>query len=122
MENVLALLSAAAPLAILYGLYVLAQISQRFGVVTQRPPYYRAFYVAMAILLVPAAIRLLAPGLGENSEGQVGGDSTEALIYGGAFVIGLGIAIATAWQYWGWLIHAPEEHAAPGVKVAQHQK
>jgi len=109
VENVLVLLSIAAPLAILYSLYVLAQISQRFGAVTKRPPIYRLLYISMGLLLIPIAIRLLAPSLGEDGTGSIDARSSEALIYAAALIASLLLGLVTIWQYWGWLIHSHDE-------------
>lgn len=50
VQPILTLLSAVAPLALIVSLWVMAQISRRFGEVTHRPPLYRGFYVSMALL------------------------------------------------------------------------
>jgi hypothetical protein len=121
MENILALLSVAAPLALIYGLYVMAQISQRFGSVTKRPPYYRWFYVAMVLMLIPAAIRLLAPGIGDG--GVLDDGAAEAFLYTVPFAISLGVALAAAWRYWSWLIvHSQDEPGGGPAKAPSRRR
>lgn len=122
MDNVLALLSVAAPLAVIYGLYVMAQISQRFGTVTKRSPYYRWFYVAMALMLLPVAVRLLAPGMGEGGSGELDGSSTGAFLYTLPLVLSLAIALATVWRYWGWLIQSQDEPGGSTGKTPQRRR
>lgn len=122
MENVLVLLSMAAPLAVLYSLYVLAQISQRFGAVTKRPPIYRALYVAMGLLLIPIAIHLLAPSLGEGNTASIDIESSEALIYGTALIASLLLGLVTIWQYWGWLIHSQDEGLPSGGRATPRKR
>jgi uncharacterized membrane protein YphA (DoxX/SURF4 family) len=104
MGSLLTLLSAAAPLALIMMLWVMAQISRRFGEVTHRPPFYRGFYGAMVLLLVPLGVRLLAIG--------GSGDSTiEELLYNLPLVISMTLAVIIAWRYWGWLVYAREGQA-----------
>ena len=122
MENVLVLLSMAAPLAVLYSLYVLAQISQRFGAVTKRPPIYRVLYVAMGLLLIPIAIHLLAPSLGEGNTASIDIESSEALIYGTALIASLLLGLVTIWQYWSWLIHSQDEGLPSGGRAAPRKR
>ncbi|WP_162909481.1 hypothetical protein [Aggregatilinea lenta] len=120
MENVLALLSVAAPLALIYGLYVMAQISQRFGAVTKRPPYYRWFYVSMALMLLPVVMRLLAPGMGDD--GVIYDDSIDAFLVTIPLVLSLALALGTAWRYWDWLIHSQEEAGGPAARTPQRRR
>ncbi len=72
LNNVFTLLSTAAPLALMILLWVMAQISRRFGEVTHRPPHYRGFYVAHVLMFFPLAVRLLAIGLAEEQTEQPG--------------------------------------------------
>jgi hypothetical protein len=108
LNDVFILLSAAAPLALMLLLWVMAQISRRFGEVTHRPPLYRGFYVAGGLMIFPLGVRLLAIGLTENKQGDLGGNSLEALFHDLPFALGLTLAIIIAWRYWGWLIYARE--------------
>ena len=64
--DLLTLLGVAAPLATMMSLWILAQISRRFGEVTQRPPLYRGFYAALALWVFPLVTRLLAMGVDER--------------------------------------------------------
>ncbi len=122
MDNVLALLGVAAPLALIYGLYVMAQISQRFGSVTKRPPYYRWFYVSMALMLLPAAMRLLAPGTSDDGSGEIVESSIRAFLYTVPLVLSLAVALGAAWRYWGWLIHSQDESGGSTAKTSQRRK
>jgi hypothetical protein len=111
VENVFTLLSAAAPLALIIMLWVMAQISRRFGEVTHRPPLYRGFYGAMVLMAFPLVMRLLAIGLTEKERKDWGGNSLEALSHDLPLALGITLAVFIAWRYWGWLIYAREGQA-----------
>lgn len=108
LNNVFTLLSTAAPLALIILLWVMAQISRRFGEVTHRPPLYRGFYVAMFLMLFPLAVRLLAIGLAEEERNNLGGNSLEAVLHDLPLALGITLGVIVAWRYWGWLIYARE--------------
>jgi hypothetical protein len=108
LNNVFTLLSTAAPLALIILLWVMAQISRRFGEVTHRPPLYRGFYVAMILMLFPLVVRLLAIGLAEEARDDLGGNSVEALSHDLPLALGITLGVIIAWRYWGWLVYAHE--------------
>ena len=108
LNNGFTLLSTAAPLALIVMLWVMAQISRRFGEVTHRPPLYRGFYVAMALLLFPLVVRLLAIGLADGARKDLGGNSVEALFHDLPLALGVTLGVIIAWRYWGWLVYARE--------------
>lgn len=107
-SNLLTLLSVAAPLALIVLLWVMAQISRRFGEVTHRAPIYRGFYVALALVGLPFVIRLLAIGLTEEDCADLGGNELGAVLYDLPLLIGITLAVLIAWRYWGWLVYARE--------------
>lgn len=107
-NNLLTLLSIAAPLALMLALWVLAQISRRFGEVTRRPPHYRALYVAMGLMSLPLLVRLLTIGSDDEQIADLGGNSFEALLHDLPFALAIVLAVIITWRYWGWLIYASE--------------
>lgn len=105
IKSLLVLLSVLAPIALILSLWVMAQISRRFGEVTHRPPLYRGFYVAAVLLLFPVGARLLS--LGDDTPQY--GDTTEILIHDIPLALAITLAIIIAWRYWGWLVYTREE-------------
>ncbi|MBN2305306.1 MAG: hypothetical protein JXQ72_12545 [Anaerolineae bacterium] len=108
MTSLSMLLSAAMPLALLFGLWMLAQISRRFGEVTHRPPLYRGFYLAMVLLVLPLGVRLLAIGLTDDEIKDLGGGSSNAMLHDVPLALSVTVAVVIAWRYWGWLVYARE--------------
>jgi hypothetical protein len=108
LKNLAILLSAAAPLALMVSLWLLAQISRRFGEVTRRPPRFRLFYFSVGLMVLPALVRLLAIGMTEARRADLGGNSLEALVHDLPLALGITLALVIAWRYWGWLIYASE--------------
>lgn len=108
IDNLPTLLSAAAPLALMITLWVMAQISRRFGEVTHRPPLYRAFYVALALLVFPLVVRLLALGLTAQQIADLGGNTLEAALHDLPLAASITLAVVVTWRYWGWLVYARE--------------
>ena len=109
--DLLTILSIAAPLALMFALWVLAQISRRFGEVTLRPPHYRALYISMGLMSLPALVRLLTIGSSDDQLADLGGDSFEAILHDLPFALAIVLAIVIAWRYWGWLIYANENES-----------
>jgi hypothetical protein len=108
MNDLLTLFSTAAPAALIVTLWVMAQISRRFGEVTHRPPIYRGFYAALVLTIVPLVIRLLAIGLTKRETADLGGNTVETLLHDVPLAISVSLAVILAWRYWGWLIYARE--------------
>lgn len=102
------LLSVIAPLALMILLWVVAQISRRFGEVTHRPPIYRGFYVAMGLLLGPLVMRVVAVGLTEEDRAELGGNTIGTLLHDLPLAAAITLSVIVAWRYWGWLIYARE--------------
>lgn len=96
MNNILALLSLLGPISVIVALVVIAQLSQRLGAVTKRPPIYRWFYVSVALVAVSIVERLIT---------FVAPDSFNTpLLYDLPFAAALVIAVVIAWRYWSWLL------------------
>ncbi len=107
-DNLTTLLSASAPIALMITLWVMAQISRRFGEVTHRPPLYRGFYVALALLICPLVVRLLALGLTGDELADLGGNTLDALLHDLPLAASITLAVVITWRYWGWLVYARE--------------
>ncbi len=119
LKNFTILLSAAAPLALMVSLWLLAQISRRFGEVTRRPPRFRLFYVSVGLIVLPTLVRLLAIGMTEDQRADLGGNTLGALAHDLPLALGITLALVIAWRYWGWLIYASEgEPPAPDRRAA----
>ncbi len=110
VETLTTLLGVATPLALIVLLWVMAQISRRFGEVTHRPPLYRGFYAAMGLLFFPLVVRVVAVGLADGDRASLGGNSLGALLHDLPLVAAIIIALIVAWRYWGWLVYAREGH------------
>jgi hypothetical protein len=108
LTHIATLLSAAAPLALMVTLWVMAQISHRFGEVTHRPPLYRVFFVAIGLTVCPLVVRLLAIGLTDRQSADWGDNSLEAAIHDIPLVLAITLSVVVAWRYWGWLVYARE--------------
>lgn len=120
-SNSSTLLGAAAPLALMIALWVLAQISRRFGEVTRRPPHYRAFYVALGLMAPPLLVRLLAIGLSDRQHADLGGNALEAALHDVPLALGVGLAAFVAWRYWGWLLTTSESPPSPKSRPVPHR-
>lgn len=87
--------SVVGQIAFIYLLYIFAALSRRLGAVTKMKPYYRGFYLAMALVGVATfAAVLRRPG--EPAESYI-------LVYHAPLVLAGLISLAVAYRYWGWL-------------------
>lgn len=82
------------PLGVAVALTVLGLLSQRLGMVTKIPPYYRWFYVATGFMVVSIVSRLMYVGYP---------DERIVLAYTTTFAIGATLGLIVAWRYWSWL-------------------
>ena len=93
-------------LAVMYTLYILANLSQRLGAVTKITPYYRVFYVAIALLAVAllARVSLGSMVLSQVPGTDLSGTSPVTLVaYHVPFAGAMTVSVAIAWRYWSWL-------------------
>ncbi len=99
-------LSIMGLLAVFFIEVILANLSRRFGAVTKMKPYYRGFYVAMAILALPLVVHLvhssvvLSPQRGPQF---LHSPVFYLFTYHLPFVAAVALGIFEAWHYWGWL-------------------
>jgi hypothetical protein len=93
--------------AVMYMLYIFANLSRRLGQVTKMRPYYRAFYVAIGFLTIPALARIffgnlaLATGATQN---MFDSTSLALVVYHIPFLIAMALSVVVAWRYWSWLL------------------
>lgn len=90
-------------IAVIYLMYIFANLSQRLGAVTRMSPHFRFFYAAMVLL----GISMLARVIRSNGWlGWLNSDSSPLfylMIYHIPFVIAIAISVGVAWYYWSWL-------------------
>ena len=93
-------------IAIMYLLYIFANLSRRLGAVTKMKPYYRGYYVALAFLSVSFVARVVLSSLAlspPSSRPDLGLFFSLAA-YHVPFVIAIAISVGVTWQYWSWLL------------------
>ena len=101
MSNLLALLGICGPIAIMITLVIMALLSQRLGAVTKRPPFYRWFYVSVALIGISVMLRLAELG----ASGSLERDYTATVLHDALIAAALSLAVVVAWRYWSWLLH-----------------
>lgn len=118
LENLTTLLSVTTPVTLMILLWVMAQISRRFGEVTHRPPIFRWYYVAISLLIAPLAVRVVAVGMPDTDRADLGGNTVGAMFHDIPLALAITLGIVIAWRYWGWLIYAREGQSPvpPGRK------
>jgi hypothetical protein len=89
--------SVVSLLAVLFLLYIFATLSRRLGEVTKMKPYYRWFYVAMALVVVAIIAAALRP---PNDPHDLTG---YVLAYDLPLILAGIISLIVAYRYWGWL-------------------
>jgi hypothetical protein len=85
-------------------LLVLAQISKRLGSVTHARSFYRAYYLAVALIWLGTVIRLLFITRGQAFLQAAELKLVYTLISDGLPAIGITIALIVTWHYWSWLL------------------
>lgn len=95
-------LGIAGLLSIFFMLYMLANLSRRLGAVTKMKPYYRGFYVAMGILVLPLIVRMVLSPSGIQP-GYLHNPVFYFFTYHLPFALVIVMSSVVAWRYWGWL-------------------
>lgn len=106
MNFLTAPLGSLSLLAALYALYILANLSRRYGQVIRMRPYYRGFYAAMGLIglafmghLMRDSV-ILAP---EQGPPLLNEDWFYLLTYYLPLALAVTLSIGVAWRYWSWL-------------------
>jgi hypothetical protein len=106
VNSLFAFLSLVAPVAIMIALVILAQLSQRLGAVTKRPPLYRWLYLCVVLVGLSVIVRLL----NLNAPETLGDDYSALMLYDVLMALGLGLAVIITWRYWNWLLSEPSRN------------
>jgi len=106
-------LGIAGLLSIFFMLFILANLSRRLGTVTKMKPYYRGFYVAMGILVLPLIVRMVLSPAGIQPD-YLHSPAFYLFAYHLPFALAIVISCIVAWRYWGWLFR--ESQASGGQK------
>lgn len=108
MTLVLALAGCIGEAAILYTLIILARLSQKLGAVTKMPPYYRGFYLSVALLCVSLASRLVHLSAALTEAGQtmplLAEEGFALATHHLPMALAMLISVLVAGRYWGWLL------------------
>jgi hypothetical protein len=112
MSFLTAPLGSLSLLAVIYAFYILANFSRRYGQVIRLRPYYRGFYVAMALICVAFLSHLIqdtviiAP---DQAPSLLTNDWFYLLTYYTPLALAVTIGFAVAWRYWSWILKEHQE-------------
>lgn len=108
MTVIFALLGCLGEVSLLYGVTILLRLSKKLGEVTKMQPYYRGFYGSILCLVISFVVRFVQASLLDSI--TAGNPTPLANAWGMMFIIhhialavGLLVACAIAFLYWGWL-------------------
>jgi hypothetical protein len=93
-------------IAVMYLLYIFANLSQRLGAVTKMKPYYRGFYVAMGFLSLSVVARIVLSNLATApplSGSLLTSPLFALIVFHIPFIIAAALSVGVAWRYWSWL-------------------
>lgn len=90
-------------LSVMYMLFILADLSRRFGSVTKMKPYYRGFYVAMGLVALAIIARVIQSSLQLSSGAKPYHPGLYLLTYHLPFALAVTLGAVITWRYWGWL-------------------
>ena len=107
MTATVSLLGTFGTLSIIALFYILAKLSERFGIVIKMPPLYRNYYVGMVILAIGYLTHLIvviAILTLEQIPAWLISPWFLLLAYHLPLAIGLTIGLYITWRYWSWLV------------------
>lgn len=94
--------------SLLYALTLLNQLSRKLGAVTKMPPFYRGYYVAIALAALAFLARLVhISGLGNLEQPEIawlGSTGFAILVYHVPLALAVTISLFVTWRYWSWLL------------------
>ena len=107
MNFLTAPLGSVSLLAVIYAFNILANLSRRYGQVIRLRPYYRGFYVAMALVfgaflshLVQDSV-IIAP---DEAPNLLSGEWFYLLTFYLPLAIAATIGMGVSWRYWVWIL------------------
>ena len=92
--------------AVMFLLWIFANLSQRLGAVTKMKPYYRGFYVAIVLVGVAVLARLMRGSVTFSPQSATSLENDPLfylIVYYAPYVIAAVIGVVIAWLYWSWL-------------------
>ena len=108
MTFVLALAGCIGEAAIIYAILILTRLSQKLGAVTKMPPYYNGYYLALGLLCISVASRLVRVGVVVTNPTPsiplLHSDLFYLATHHVPLALGTAIALGIAVKYWGWLL------------------
>jgi len=93
-------------------LLIFANLSKRLGAVTKMKPYYRGFYVAIALVILAALMRLRRGSASLMSPTEASFESERLFYlatYYAPYVIAAVISVIVALLYWSWLFREKQQ-------------
>ncbi len=107
MNIIAALFGSAGLIAIIYIVFILAELSQRLGAVTKMRKYYRGFYLGATFLFVSLLVRLLQIGAfytPPQTAALLNDDLFYLIVYSLPLALGATTVLLITLRYWSWLL------------------
>lgn len=108
MTLILALAGCVGEAAIIYTVIILARLSQKLGAVTKMPPYYKGFYVSVALLCLALVSRVVHISAVLTETGRTAAlfaeESFSLAAHHVPMALGMLVSVLVAGRYWGWLL------------------
>lgn len=111
MNFLTAPLGSLSLVAVIYALYILANLSRRYGQVIRLPRYYRGFYGSMAFFGVAFVSHLIQDSViiaPEQAPSLLTNDWFYLFTYYLPLALAVTLAIGVAWRYWSWILKEQE--------------
>ena len=105
-------LGSLSLLAVLYMYYILANLSRRYGQVIRLRPYYRGFYVGMALICAAFLSHIIQDSViiaPDQAPSLLTNDWFYLLTYYLPLAVAVTVGLAVAWRYWSWIWREQQE-------------
>jgi hypothetical protein len=112
MNFLTAPLGSIGLLAVIYTFYILANLSRRYGQVIRMPPYYRGFFIGIALIIVAFLSHLVQDSViiaPEQAPSLLNNDWFYLVTYYLPLAIAVTLAMTVAWRYWSWMLKEQQE-------------
>lgn len=108
MKIVSAIVGSVGLVALFYTLVILAQFGRKLGAVTKMKPFYKGYYVAVALVGLALVVRFIRTSVfwapHETIPALLNSPVFYLLLYHLPLAVGFSLGLGITWHYWSWLL------------------
>jgi hypothetical protein len=108
MTIVGAIVGSVGLISLLYALIILAQLGRKLGAVTKMRPFYKGYYIAVALIGTSLILRFVRASVFWAPPDTIPPLLNDPLFYLVLYhlplAVGMSVGLGITWYYWNWLL------------------